>query len=206
MIPERKEKSGGSSKPPGSRKEDRRVTYTKTALRNALVTLMQNQHISEITVKSICALADVNRSTFYLHYHDQYDLLHQTEQEVLEVLGARLETQQDTASGGPMSLTALTEILEYAQENSDIARVFLSENCDFAFRQDIMELAQVVVTWIDPSFSENTKDYIVAFVVNGCIAFAEKWLEGGMIEQPDEAARLMLQLLNNGTASFTPQS
>jgi hypothetical protein len=69
-----------------------------------------------------------------------------------------------------------------------------------------MELAQIVVAWIDPSFSENTQDYVVAFVINGCIAFAEKWLESGMIEPPGEIARLMLQLLSNGTASFTAQN
>jgi AcrR family transcriptional regulator len=202
------EKSRGPSlapEPPGVRKKDRRVAYTRMVLRNALVELMQDQHISGITVKSICKRADVNRSTFYLHYRDQYDLLHQAEREVLEALGARLGTHQDTAGRGPMSLTALTEILEYAQEHSDIARIFLSENCDFAFRQDIMELAQIVVAWIDPSFSENTQDYVVAFVVNGCIAFAEKWLENGMVEPPGEIARLMLQLLSNGTASFAAQ-
>jgi AcrR family transcriptional regulator len=198
MIPERQENHR-------SKQEDRRVTYTRMALRNALVKLMQNQHISGITVKSICALADVNRSTFYLHYHDQYDLLHQMEQEVLEALGARLDTQQDAEGGGPMSLAALTEILEYACENSALARVLLSENCDFAFRQDIMELAQIVIAWIDPSFGESTKNYIVTYTINGCIAVAEKWLKDGMPEQPKEIARLILQILCNGTASFTAQ-
>lgn len=60
-------------------KTDRRVKYTKTALREALVTLMQDRHISQITVKALCDLADVNRSTFYAHYTDPYDLLGQVE-------------------------------------------------------------------------------------------------------------------------------
>lgn len=187
---------------PDARKEDRRVAYTKTALRNALVKLMQEQHISGITVKSICSLADVNRSTFYLHYHDQYDLLHQMEQEVLKALEERLSSQHNTEEKGPMSLTALTEILEYAWENSDLARVLLSENCDFAFRQDIMELTQVVTAWIDPSYGENAKDYITTYSISGCIAIAEKWLKNGMAETPEEIAQLILQVLYKGTSGF----
>ena len=45
-------------------KTDRRVKYTKALLRDALVELMQTQHISGISIKALCGLADVNRSTF----------------------------------------------------------------------------------------------------------------------------------------------
>jgi AcrR family transcriptional regulator len=183
-------------------KADRRVAYTKAALRAALVELMRDHHVSRITVKSICLLADVNRSTFYLHYRDQYDLLHQIEQEVLETLGARLTYQQSAKGGGPVSLEAMTRILEYAQENADLACVLLSETCDFAFRQDIMSLAQVITPWMDPAYSERTKEYLLAYIIDGCIAVAEKWLKDGMLEQPSEIAQLILQILYAGAISF----
>jgi AcrR family transcriptional regulator len=186
-----------------NRKEDRRVTYTKMALRNALVELMQDQHISGITVKSICDLADVNRSTFYLHYRDSYDLLHQMEQEVLETLGARLNMQPNIEEGEPMSFAALTEILEYAQENAQLAHVLLSENCDFTLQRHIMDLVQAVTAWMGPVPDERTKEYMVTYSVSGCIAIAEKWLKDGMVEQPEIIAELMFQLLYNGTTGFT---
>ena len=188
------------------RKTDRRVAYTKLALREALVKLMQGQHISGITVKSLCELADINRSTFYLHYRDQYDLLHQIEQEVLQTLRERLVAKQDTAddmfSNEPITLKALTEILTYARENAALARVLLSENCDFAFQKDIMELAQVVVILPNSSINRRMEDYIVIYGINGCVALAEKWLREGIIEQPAQIAQLMLQLLYSGTTSF----
>jgi AcrR family transcriptional regulator len=199
---------------------DRRVAYTKLALRDALIKLMQTQHISGITVKSICELANVNRSTFYLHYRDQYDLLHQIEQEMLESLRERL-IEDSTLQGlhgnddngsvpgdssksnkRPITLTALTKILEYARENADLARVLLSENCDFAFQQDIMELTPLVAFLPEDNLSPRIKDYIIAYGINGCIALAEKWLKEGMIEQPAEFAQIMLQVLNCGTSSF----
>jgi AcrR family transcriptional regulator len=186
-----------------NRKVDRRVAYTKMALRNALIELMQNQHISGITVKSICELADVNRSTFYLHYRDPYDLLHHMEQEVLETLDRRLNTQQDLDVKGPLSLVALTEILEYARENYGLAHVLLSENCDFALQQHIMALAQVLTTWMGANIDERTKEYMVTYSVNGCIAIAEKWLKDGMIEQPKEIAQLIFRVLYNGIVDHT---
>ena len=55
-------------------KVDRRIRYTKKMLKDALVRLIQHQHISAITVKELCELADINRSTFYAHFRDPYDL------------------------------------------------------------------------------------------------------------------------------------
>ncbi len=201
-------------------KTDRRVAYTKHALRGALIKLMQNQHISGITVKSICELANVNRSTFYLHYKDQYDLLHQIEQEMLESLRERLvedavhngngspgvSNEDGKANRGPLTLAAMTKILEYARENADLARVLLSENCDFAFQQDIMELTQLVAFLPEEDLDERMKDYIVTFSINGCIALAEKWLQDGMLEKPADFAKLMLQVLYFGTASFVDEN
>ncbi|WP_286946022.1 TetR/AcrR family transcriptional regulator [Acetobacterium sp. UBA5834] len=42
--------------------------------------LMETRPISKISVKMICETADINRSTFYAHYADQYALLTQLEE------------------------------------------------------------------------------------------------------------------------------
>ena len=94
-------------------KVDRRVKYTKIMLKDALVKLMQKQHVSSISVKSLCDLADINRSTFYTHYTDQYELLHQTEEEVLTNLRLHLENQ-DYKESQPVSAQVMTSILELA--------------------------------------------------------------------------------------------
>ncbi len=45
---------------------------------------MQEKPVSKITIKEICDLSDMSRSTFYLHYQDQFELLKDIEKEVLE--------------------------------------------------------------------------------------------------------------------------
>lgn len=51
--------------------------YFNTALRmdEALLRLLEKKDFEFITVKEICAAAKVNRSTFYLHYENTYELL-----------------------------------------------------------------------------------------------------------------------------------
>lgn len=56
-------------------KEDLRIIKTKTNLYNTLISLMKNKTFEEIKVADICSKALVNRSTFYAHYNDKYDLL-----------------------------------------------------------------------------------------------------------------------------------
>ena len=57
-------------------KMDRRVRKTRAQLRAGLARLMQQKNIKEITVKELVDEIDINRSTFYLHYTDIYQILH----------------------------------------------------------------------------------------------------------------------------------
>ena len=55
-------------------KTDRRIRKTRAQLRKGLAELMQEKSVSEITVKELVERVDINRSTFYLHYTDIYNM------------------------------------------------------------------------------------------------------------------------------------
>lgn len=60
---------------------------TKTALAGSLKTHMTKKPLSKITVSEIIADCNVNRKTFYYHFHDIYDLLKwMLEQEAIEIV------------------------------------------------------------------------------------------------------------------------
>lgn len=54
--------------------EDRRVRKTKKAIHEVFCELARDKKLNEITIKELCGKADINKSTFYLHYRDIYDL------------------------------------------------------------------------------------------------------------------------------------
>lgn len=56
-------------------KNDLRVIKTKNILFNTLLELMKEKQFEEIKVSDICSHALINRSTFYSHYNDKYELL-----------------------------------------------------------------------------------------------------------------------------------
>lgn len=67
---------------------DRRIRYTRYALQNALIACMQQKPFNRITVREICETADINRSTFYMHYKDIYELLDEIEEQVYQEIDA----------------------------------------------------------------------------------------------------------------------
>ncbi len=54
---------------------DRRIKRTRTAVFNAVLDLMVEKDTSKITVLELCKRADINKSTFYLHYKSMDDCL-----------------------------------------------------------------------------------------------------------------------------------
>ena len=54
---------------------DRRTRKTRKAIQNALMQLSLTKRINEITVTDVTQTADINRSTFYLHYTSVYEVL-----------------------------------------------------------------------------------------------------------------------------------
>lgn len=47
-------------------------------MNDALITLLETKEFEYISIKEICHIANVNRSTFYLHYSNMNDLLEET--------------------------------------------------------------------------------------------------------------------------------
>ena len=58
-----------------NKNEDLRVRKTKANLYKALIELMEEKSFEDIKVIDICRVSLINRSTFYDHFNDKYELL-----------------------------------------------------------------------------------------------------------------------------------
>ena len=54
---------------------DRRWTKTETAIKKAFFTLASQGDFRKITITALAEAADIDRKTFYLHYHSIEDLV-----------------------------------------------------------------------------------------------------------------------------------
>ena len=60
-----------------------KTTKTQRKIQEALLELMKTKKFEVITVSDITSLIDINRSTFYRHYLDKYDVLEKIEDNIL---------------------------------------------------------------------------------------------------------------------------
>ena len=58
-----------------TKKEDRRIRYTRQIIKETFLKLLEKKSFTKITVTELCRIAEINRGTFYLHYYDMEDVL-----------------------------------------------------------------------------------------------------------------------------------
>ncbi len=63
---------------------DKRVQKSKNSIINTFLEIRAKKPLEKITVTELCRKAEINKSTFYVHYHDIYDLSDQLENEVVD--------------------------------------------------------------------------------------------------------------------------
>lgn len=80
------------------RKPDARVRRTRDQLGAALIQLIQEKPISDVTVQDVLDRSGVGRSTFYLHYRDRDDLLLSQLEMFLEHMSTVLTKRKDKSN------------------------------------------------------------------------------------------------------------
>lgn len=65
------------------KKQDPRIQRTRQNIMNGFLNLTKEKNFSDISIANITHEAGINRSTFYYHFMDKYDLMDAIQKEVL---------------------------------------------------------------------------------------------------------------------------
>lgn len=187
-------------------KLDRRVKYTRMALRESLLSLLETTPINRITVKDICERADVNRGTFYAHYQDPDALLTQIENDVLSAIS---DTVQRRAKAGAGTYGLLLELMHYIAENAALCNTLLGENGHANFLERVVGMARspFLTVWreVYGEDADVSGEYPYTFVVNGNIGLIRHWLNDGMKEPPERVAAIADRMTYRGLAGYASE-
>ena len=93
-------------------RNDRRVDRTLTALRTALIELIQEKHYDSITVQDIIDRANVGRSTFYTHFRHKEDVLVGDWKRFLDLMVENI----DFKNGVTAHLVPICELMDQVKE------------------------------------------------------------------------------------------
>jgi len=185
--------------------QDRRVRRTRKLLRDTLVETMQEKELQKITVRELCIHADINRSTFYLHFRDVYDLWACVEQEVLDDMNAILvEFPPISILTHPLPL--LLKITESLEEEVSFNRKL------FRSKESIILLDKLKTSFID-YFIRNNRELIrkkdmgdfelyITFVMSGAFSLFYKWFMEETDVSLKKLAHVVEQLIVGGVDDF----
>ena len=175
---------------------DRKTRYTRMVLKDSLMELMKQKPISKITIKELCEKADLNRTTFYAHYADQFDLLRRIQDETLswaEEMIATLLAQTDKKE----TMKVLEGMLRYFADNSQHIQVLMSEQGDIGFQKQLLTLIYRQCG-VSPSTAKGadmtTKEYSFIFAVNGSVGLIQHWLKDGLCKSTKELAEIIYNM------------
>ena len=175
-------------------KNDVRIRYTQKTIKESFYTLLREKPVEKITVRELCEKAEINRSTFYKHYHDFYDLLDKIDEEALDHFDAMLAGIEIKGLR-----TILMEVLRILKENAALFEVFQKHSGNHGFTHRLAGhcfhyMEQHMPSVPTQEFSQNKQGMGYAYLVGGAGAVIEFWLRGGCQEKPEEVADLIVGL------------
>ena len=165
--------------------------YFNTAIRmdEALITLLEKKDFEYITIMEICETAGVNRSTFYLHYENTFDLLRETTRYILDKHFAyySADTKGITERFVNCELEDLVFItseylypyLTFIKDNQRIFKVSIKHFNSLGMDDVYGKMFKHIFNPILERFHvpENERSYIMKFYLTGVYAIVMEWLD-----------------------------
>lgn len=163
-----------------NKKDDLRVIKTRKLIYQTLLELMKEKTFEEIKVSDICSRAMINRSTFYAHYEDKYELLVDFLSNLKEEFAHELnESCKENLSIREYYIRLISLFLDHIDSKRDVYNSIMVNN-----RSSIMMdiLLSVVNDDILKRFKENDinlkvpTEVISKFYLGGVINIGMEWL------------------------------
>ncbi|WP_349774385.1 TetR-like C-terminal domain-containing protein [Oceanobacillus luteolus] len=152
-----------------SEKLDRRKKYTRMVLKDSLLKLLKQKTFSSITVKEICELADINRSTFYAHYQDPFQLLETIEDEIIADMRKYLHTYNLQEKEDALRMTE--KLIQYFSAKHEELQILLNKSGELSFERKVRHVAEQFMMNKMTSEEKNTHlpEYVSKFIISGSI-------------------------------------
>jgi AcrR family transcriptional regulator len=178
-------------------KQDRRVKYTKAVLRDSLISLMKEKPVEKITVKEICEGADINRSTFYVHYASPQDLLDSIKEEMYDEVKASKGDLDDIQS----LIRQLCDVFYSYRELLSIV-IRSVDNIGFLFRVCEVWKPDMLRELNAMGIEGERAEVIYLFVASGAASVLVAWATGGFCRTADEMAAELVSLVLEGLGAY----
>ena len=160
-----------------------------------------------VALKKLDKKANVNRSTFYLHYENTVELLKETAKFILDdfITYFNDETKSITKKFGECPLDELNLIkdkylhpyLSYIKDNKSVFLTALLHSVSFGFREIYQRLFENILNPILERYKypEANRKYAMMFYLNGITAVVTEWLKDGCEKTIGEVSQIIYECI-----------
>ena len=184
-------------------KNESKYFYTAMLMNHALISMLEKKDIEFITVTEITKKAGVNRSTFYLHYENIYELLEETiknlNDKFISSFGDKLPLKiTSTKDAFLMTNDFLLPYLNFCKENKKILQLINKKPQLFQNKESYQKMYNLIFY---PAISlfisdETEKTYFLEFFTQGTASIVHKWIELDCKTPIDELINIIKKCIN----------
>ncbi len=157
---------------------DKRIIRTRTNIKNSFMQIMLEKDLEDISISDVAAKANINRSTFYLHYQKVKDILIDIEREISSHIMDCL-SKFDITKIYESTYNMFTSLSNIMEENEIFKTYILySTNCvNFAARLKDIFVSKTRAAILDrfPTVRSYEIEYPLTFAAGGIIDCYIKW-------------------------------
>jgi len=188
-------------------KSESKYFNTAKKMDKALISLLEEKSFEYITISEICKKANVNRSTFYLHYENMVDLLNETARFLLDGFIAYFDDERKSIAQKLMGSTLdelnfisneyLHPYLTYIKDNKSVFSTVLLHSVSFGFNEIFQRLYDNIFNPILERYNYPVSDrkYAMMFYLNGITAVVTEWLKDGCEKTISEVSRIIYECI-----------
>ena len=183
--------------------------YFNTAVKidDAFISLLEKKDFEYITVKEICKLAGVNRSTFYLHYETLGELVTECVERMNEDFIKYFKAQPvnlvaDVRTEQLDNLFLITPeyiipYLNYIKTHKKLFRVVM-------LRSEVLQTDKTYNNMLYPfldkvfarfSVPEKERAYFMDFYIGGLMRIVKRWLKGDCRESTEQITEIIVKVI-----------
>ena len=168
-------------------KNESKYFNTAKKMNDALITLLETKEFEYISIKEICHIANVNRSTFYLHYSNMNDLLEETIESLNLSFNSHFKSKENEST--IISKENIEDLLlinddhlipylNFIKENKNIYKVLKNHPELFNANKTYEEMFRKIFVPIMKRFGLDEKwhKYLMDFYISGLTSITLDWV------------------------------
>jgi AcrR family transcriptional regulator len=173
---------------------NQRVMLTKRLICEALIDMLRTRNIKKISIRELCQVAGINRTTFYNHYGSQYDVLNEIAETYIQ--NTSFAIINDIAASKNID-ECLTQVLQYIKDNLEFIKLVLDQdNYDLITHITISlpQFDQMVIEHLPEDLALDEKKAIASFVQHGTVRLLKEWIFSDCLKSPEDETKLILYI------------